>query len=299
MVNSGGAQLKLKPQHIRAVLLVLLLAGAVIAFYFLQRDDAVAAVNGEKITRSELYEAMYLQVGKNALDDLITRRLILQEGKKLGLSVTEEEIDEEINTIIRDNFMGIEEQFRELLEQYNITMESVRYDAKVNLMARKIARSQVEIADAQLEEYFLENRAMFDVPGEVEARHILVGSEDEALEVIALLNQGADFGELAKERSEDPGSKDIGGNLGFFKPGDMLPEFDEAAFSNDIGQISEPVETWHGFHVIEVLNKKDGRAVTFAEVKDDVYEAMVEEKVYGLINELVTRLRAEANIVYF
>ncbi len=303
MINENGTgssvqQSRLKPQHIAALALLVVVIGALVAIFFLQRDQAVATVNGEKITRSELFDAMYSQVGKDALDDLITRRLILQEGKKLGLSVSESDIDDEIDLIILENFMGIEDQFYELLEQHGVTIEAVRNDAKVNLMARKIALSQIEISDAELEAYFIENQSFFDIPDEVDARHILVDTEEEALEVIKLLNEGADFAELANERSEDPGSKGNGGNLGFFKPGEMLPEFDEVAFSMELGEISQPVETWYGFHVIELLDRKSGREVTFADVKEQVHETMVEDELYGLINEIITRLRAEANIIY-
>lgn len=290
--------LKYRTYFIVAAVLLVVAIGALIAVLLGQGDPAVATVNGEKIAKSELYEAMYNQVGKSVLDDLITRRLIAQEAKKLGLTVTEADIDEEIQRIIDENFMGMEDQFEQLLEQYGLTMESVRNDARVNLMARKIAETQLEISDEELKEYFADNQEKFNIPAEVKARHILVKTEEEALEVIDLLNGGADFAELAKERSEDPGSKDQGGELGFFKPGEMQQEFEDAAFSMEIGEISEPVESWYGFHVIEVLEKKSGREVTFDEVKDQVYEEMAEEKIYKLIQDLIGRLRAEANIVY-
>lgn len=302
MVNENGTgsgiQSRFKSQHIVALVLLVVVIGALITIFFLQRGQAVATVNGEKITRDELYDAMYSQVGKDALDDLITRRLILQEGKELGLSISEAEIDEEIDRIVQENFMGMIDQFEQLLEQHGMTLAAVRNDAKVNLMARKIAMNQIEISDHELKEYFVENQDGFNIPDQVEARHILVDTEEEALAVINLLNGGADFAELAKERSKDPESKDNGGSLSFFKPGDMLPEFDEVAFSLKIGEISEPVETFYGFHVIEVLNQKKGRAVTFDEVKEQVYETMIEDKIYGLIQEMITRLRAEANIIY-
>ncbi len=290
--------LKYRTYFIVAAVLLVVAIGALIAVLLGQGDPAVATVNGEKIAKSELYEAMYNQVGKSVLDDLITRRLIAQEAKKLGLTVTEADIDEEIQRIIDENFMGMEDQFEQLLEQYGLTMESVRNDARVKLMARKIAETQLEISDEELKEYFADNQEKFNIPAEVKARHILVKTEEEALEVIDLLNGGADFAELAKERSEDPGSKDQGGELGFFKPGEMQQEFEDAAFSMEIGEISEPVESWYGFHVIEVLEKKSGREVTFDEVKDQVYEEMAEEKIYKLIQDLIGRLRAEANIVY-
>jgi len=296
--QSGFILSKIKAHYLMAALLLLVLIGALTAIFLLRRDPAVATVNGEKITKGELYAAMYTRVGEEALDNLITRLLIVQEGRKLGLSVAEAEIDDEIQQIIQESFAGMEDQFQQALDQYGVSMETVRSDIRVNLTARKIAEQQINISDQQLEEYFNANQSEFNISDEAEARHILVDSLEEANEIIGLLDQGSDFAELAKERSEDPGSKDQGGNLGFFKPGAMVPEFDEAVFSMEIGQISEPVETMHGFHIIELLDKKSGRVVTFAEVKETVRETMTERQVQGLTQELFTRLREEAEIIY-
>ncbi|MBS3943134.1 MAG: peptidylprolyl isomerase [Dethiobacter sp.] len=294
----GFIQSKIKMHCLVSALLLIVLVGA-LTMFLLRRDPAVATVNGEKITKSELYAAMYTQVGEEALDNLITRLLIVQEGTRLGLSVTEAEIDDDIQKIIQESFAGMEDQFQQALEQYGVSLETVRSDIRVNLMARKIAEQQVSLSDQQLEEYFNANQSEFNIPDEAEARHILVDSMEEANEIIDLLNQGSDFAGLAKERSQDPGSKDQGGNLGFFKPGVMVPEFDEAVFSMEIGQISEPVETMHGFHIIELLDKKSGRVVTFAEVKEAVRESMTEQQVSRLMQELFARLREEAEIVYY
>lgn len=296
--QSGFILSKIKAHYLMAALLLLVLIGALTAIFLLRRDPAVATVNGEKITKGELYAAMYTRVGEEALDNLITRLLIVQEGRKLGLSVAEAEIDDEIRQIIQESFAGMEDQFQQALDQYGVSMETVRSDIRVNLTARKIAEQQINISDQQLEEYFNANQSEFNISDEAEARHILVDSLEEANEIIGLLDQGSDFAELAKERSKDPGSKDQGGNLGFFKPGAMVPEFDEAVFSMEIGQISEPVETMHGFHIIELLDKKSGRVVTFTEVKETVRETMIERQVQGLTQELFTRLREEAEIIY-
>jgi foldase protein PrsA len=288
----------LKPQYLMGLLLVVVVVGAAFIIFNLQRGQVVATVNGEKITRDELYEAMYTQVGQEAIDEIITRRLIVQEGQRLGLAVSDAEVDAEIDKIIEENFMGMKEQFLEILEQYGVSLETVMNDTRLNLMVQKIARSQIEVTDEDARDYFEANKAVFNVPDEVDARHILVETEAAALEVLELLRQGGDFAELAAEHSQDPGSKDDGGNLGFFKPGDMLPEFEEVAFSMAVGDISEPVETWYGFHVIEVLAIKSGRAVTFDEVKEEVHERLLDEKSYGMIQDLIVKLREDAEIDY-
>ena len=94
---------------------------------------------------------------------------------------------------------------------------------------------------------------------EVRARHILVETEDEAKAVLAELKKGADFAELAKAKSKDPGSAD-GGDLGYFTKDQMVPEFSEVAFKLDKGQLSEPVKSQFGWHVIKVEDKREQQA---------------------------------------
>ncbi len=127
---------------------------------------------------------------------------------------------------------------------------------------------------------------------EVSARHILVESEDEAKAVAADLKKGGDFAAIAKEKSKDPGSKDSGGDLGFFTKDQMVPEFAEAAFKLDKGQISEPVKSQFGWHVIRVDDKRAKQPPSFDQVKDQV-ENFVQRKAQA---ELIQKLRADAKI---
>ena len=106
-----GRKIRLKPQHLMAVLLVIVILGAALAVYFSQRDQVFATVNGEKISKNELFDAMYAQNGEAVLDDLIMRLLIKQEGRRLGLIVTNEEIEK----IITENFPGGEEELNSAL----------------------------------------------------------------------------------------------------------------------------------------------------------------------------------------
>ncbi|HEV7877224.1 peptidylprolyl isomerase, partial [Bradyrhizobium sp.] len=104
---------------------------------------------------------------------------------------------------------------------------------------------------------------------EVHARHILVESEDEAKKVAAELKKGADFAELAKKESKDPGASD-GGDLGFFTKDQMVPEFSAAAFALEPGKISDPVKTQFGWHVIKVEEKRTRKAPDFEQVKPQI-----------------------------
>ena len=127
---------------------------------------------------------------------------------------------------------------------------------------------------------------------EVSARHILVENEDEAKKIAADLKKGGDFAAIAKEKSKDPGSKDQGGDLGFFSKDQMVPEFAEAAFKLDKGQISDPVKSQFGWHVIRVDDKRAKQPPTFDQVKDQI-ESFVQRKAQA---DLIQKLRADAKI---
>ncbi len=127
---------------------------------------------------------------------------------------------------------------------------------------------------------------------EVHARHILVATEEEAKEIEAELKKGADFATLAKEKSKDPSGAANGGDLGYFTKDQMVPEFAEAAFKLDKGQISDPVHTQFGWHIIKVEDKRTKPTPTFEEVKPqlDNYVARRAQE------ELVDNLRKSAKI---
>lgn len=126
---------------------------------------------------------------------------------------------------------------------------------------------------------------------EVRARHILVETEDEAKAVKAELDKGADFAELAKKKSKDPGSAD-GGDLGFFTKEQMVPEFSKVAFALEPGKISDPVKSQFGWHIIKVEEKRNRKAPDFEQVKPQI-EQYVTRKAQA---EYVAKLRAEAKV---
>jgi peptidyl-prolyl cis-trans isomerase C len=125
---------------------------------------------------------------------------------------------------------------------------------------------------------------------EIHARHILVGTEAEAKEVAERLKKGEDFATVAKEKSKDANSE--GGDLGFFTRGTMLKPFEDAAFALEVGQISEPVQTQFGWHIIKVEEKRDQPLPTFDQVKEAIIAQLVQQKA----QEVVTGLRDGAKI---
>jgi peptidyl-prolyl cis-trans isomerase C len=126
---------------------------------------------------------------------------------------------------------------------------------------------------------------------EVRARHILVESEEEAKEIADAIRNGADFAELAKQKSKDPGAAD-GGDLGYFTKDQMVPEFADVAFKMHPGQLSNPIKTQFGWHVIRLEDKRVRQPPPFDEVKGQI-ENYVMRKAQA---ELITKLRAEGKI---
>ncbi len=152
------------------------------------------------------------------------------------------------------------------------------------------SEAKASITDEALHKVYDDATKQMSAEKEVHARHILVETEDEAKAVLDALKKGADFAELAKQKSKDPGAS--GGDLGYFTKDQMVPEFAETAFRLDKGQLSDPVKTQFGWHVIRVEDKRDRPIPEFDKVKDQL-ESYVTRKAQA---ELVSKLRAEAKI---
>ncbi|MFO8191526.1 MAG: peptidylprolyl isomerase [Bacillota bacterium] len=291
-----------KPQLLVGAVIVLAAAVIVLAVLVVRQDssttEAVAVVNGEEITRDELFETMYSLSGTEALDELVTRELIEQEAVAKGIVVNNEDIDAEIKTIVDENFNGSEEELQSVLEYYGITMDSLRNDARLNLLIEKLAEQRIDISEEKARQFFEDNSDLFDQPEEIEARHILVETEEEAVEVTARLNEGEDFAALAQEYSTDQSNKDEGGYLGYFGRGEMVEQFEIAAFNLDVGEISEPVATEFGYHIVEILDRREEEKAVYEEVSDEVFEMMADEQMNEEINLILQELHEKAEIEY-
>jgi peptidyl-prolyl cis-trans isomerase C len=129
---------------------------------------------------------------------------------------------------------------------------------------------------------------------EVSARHILVDSKDKARELYEKLAHGSDFAQLAKEHSKDPGSKDQGGQLGFFTRGQMVPQFEEAAFKLGKGEVGEPFQSQFGWHIVRVDDRRQRPVPRFEAIK----ERMVADMIHKKAQQIAGDLRGKAQIEY-
>lgn len=278
-------------------LFILVLAEAI---YFNSRtglNEVVAKINNETITKEELYNFMVSQNGSQVLDYLISEKIVEMEAKANNITVTKEEIDKEIEKAA-EQYGGIE-VFQQTLAMYGYSMDVIRKDVEKSLIIEKLLADRVEITEEEMRQYFEENKELFDEEEQIRARHILVDTEEKALEVKSKLEAGEDFAKLASEYSTDESNKDSGGDLGFFPRGKMVQEFEDAAFSLEIGKISDPVKTEFGYHIIKVEEKKPAKEANFEEKKEEIRKAVFDEKLPEVYDEWLSEKYESYNIQSF
>jgi parvulin-like peptidyl-prolyl isomerase len=236
---------------------------------------------------------------KNILSQLIDYELLFQQAQKEKVKISDDEINLEIDKI-KDNFSSPEE-FNEALKANNITLVQLKENIKRQSMINKVleeTRNRVNISNEDLLKYYDENKENLLEPEQVQARHILVETEEEANILLLQLKEGlTDFAELAKEKSTCP-SAENGGDLGFFTRGQMVKEFEDAAFSLEPGEISDVVQTQFGYHIIKCVEKKEEYSPTFEEAKENINSTLKYQKENEEISTFISKLREEAAIVY-
>jgi len=279
--------------------------------------EVVARVNGEAINRGDLEEAVTEiearagqpmpaeqrdRVLRAVLDQLIGYRLLAQESVSRKTAVTDADIEARMGQI-RSQFPS-EEVFKEQLQQRKMTLEKLRADTRANMQITAMLQAELDAKTAvsadQVNDFYVKNPAAFQQGERVKASHILVrvqanadSAEREkarakAAGILADLKAGKDFGELAKQHSDDPGSGAQGGDLGYFQRGQMVPPFEQAAFALPVGQTSDLVTSDFGFHIIRVTDRQAGRTQPLDEVKADI-----EEYLLGQNREQQTRVFVE------
>ncbi|MBP2241943.1 foldase protein PrsA [Cytobacillus eiseniae] len=255
---------------------MVLVIGLVMTATFMQGKN-VASVNGEKISEDELHELLVSQYGSEVLETLITEKMIKQEMKKEKVEVSKAELEEEMNAYMES--YGGEEAFQEILANNGVEMSTIEKNIENYVATKKLIEPRIKITDDELLAYFEENKDSYAQAEQIQASHILVEDEETAKEVRKKLEAGEDFGKLASEYSTDVSNSETGGDLGFFGRGEMVQTFEEAAFTLEIGEISAPVKTDYGYHIIKVVEKKEAKEAVYEEVKQEIKETLFDSKL--------------------
>ncbi len=294
---------------IGAIIGIIIICAFVLYLNKAPSENIAATVNGEVITTQDIneqYESvpdMYRQfiTKEMILNQSINELLLLQEAKKQGISVSTGELSKVIDDAIIQSGLS-KEEFEKTLKEQNLTMDFMEdYYKKqliINKLLNKTVFSKMIISSSEIEEYYNNNKNEFITPEQVRARHILVESVEEAEEILKQLNNGADFIELAKEKSTCP-SASQGGDLGYFTKGQMVAEFEDSAFALGVGEISPVVETQFGYHIIKLLDKKPETAISLEDATKDIEEKLKLEKQNAAFVDYLDMLREKADIKIF
>lgn len=272
-------------------------------------SKVLATVNGENIIQedvdhvlgrfgNQISEDQVPAVTQQILDGLITQKLILQFIRDNKLEPSKTEIETEVNKVredIKANPGLAGQTLEQVLESHGSSIDDLKKDITISLSLEKYLGKDLD--DQKIKAYFEQNRSAYD-ESEVKASHVLVDtrqmkSETELAQAKEKINKikaeidaGKDFAEAAKQYSDCP-SKEKGGDLGFFKrKGQMVEPFAAAAFALKTGQISGPVQTQFGYHLIKVTEIKKGKDINFDTIKPNVKQDILSEKAKVLIAQL-------------
>ena len=313
--------------QIPTILIIVLLSLPAMAVDKTPAGEKAAVVNGVVITRAhfdkelkvhlervsrqgqQISDEQINDLKKDVLEGLIEREILYQESQKAGIKVPDQKVEDQMAGI-KKRFPN-EEEFKKALASMGLTEEEVRAQIQRGLSIRELidqkVANKIVVTDEETKAYYDGNPKLFKQPEQVKASHILIKVEptaDDAAKAAARKNfqdirkkltGGGDFAELAKEYSEGP-SAPKGGDLGYFRRGQMVKPFEEAAFSMKINEVSGLVETRFGYHLIKVYDKKPEQTLAYADVKDKIAQRLKQEKIEKAANAYVENLKKDAKI---
>lgn len=290
-------------------------------------QSKVAVVNGKVITREDLDREMsvarkrYARMGRTlagpevpkmearVLESLIDRELLYQEAVKSGIHIDDQTVNNELTTL-KKRFSN-EAAFQKALRDADLSEADVQTQIRRGMTIQKFIDdrfvNKISVTPKEVKSYYDNHRQMFTRPEEVRASHILIKVDPKADEKTKLkarrelegiqkkLLAGEDFAALARKYSQGP-SAARGGDLGYFRRGQMVPPFEKAAFSLKTGEVSDIVVTRFGYHLIKVTGRKPAGIIPYEKVKDKLGEFLKEQKVRKAIDLHMEELKKDAKI---
>jgi foldase protein PrsA len=290
-------------------------------------EGAVAVVEDTEISRAELDELIerakkayaaqkqefpkvgtpeYQNVQTQYVAFLVQREEFEKEADELGIQVTQKDVDKEVQEFIESRYEGNRKAAEKALEEQGFTFEAFEETIRTSVLAQKLfdaVTKDLKVEEAEVLAYYQQNlQTQYQSPESRDVRHILISekkegdevdfakSKAEADRIYAELKAGGDFAALAKENSDDPGSKDTGGKLSITR-GQTVPEFDKTAFDLQQGAISEPVKTTFGYHIIEALSPvRKAKTTPIAKVRASIRTTLLQDKKTAFMTDWVEDL---------
>lgn len=279
---------------------VTLLAGfaaALLALSACGGGNTILTVNGQAITRdqldSKLENSTSPVTARGMLQLMVTDDLIDQYAQTHHINVSPAEINK-----MEAQYKGQypQAEWDQMLKTRGLTEQDVQDLIRRQLILDKALSNKVTVSNNQIAQYFAINHATLDQPAQAKAKHILVADVATAQKVEADLKAGKDFAAEAKQYSIDPGSKDIGGELGWFPRGRMVAPFEQYAFSGPIGKVSPPIKSPLGYHIIVVEGRKAAVKATLANSRPRITQLLHQQQETPLIQQFLQGLQQSAKI---
>jgi peptidyl-prolyl cis-trans isomerase C len=290
-----------------------------------QLPDVLARVNGEDVSKGEFDRAVAALEARNGgpvpaeqrdrilrdvLDQVVAYKLLIQESRARKIATADAEVDERMKEI-QAQFPS-EDAFKQMLTSRRTTLDQVRSDVRQDITVQKLIASEIAgkvgVKPEQLTDFYAKNPDQFKQPERVRASHILItvpkgadaaartAARTKAADILQDVKAGKDFAALARQHSQDPGSAQNGGDLGFFQQGQMVGPFNDMAFRLAPGLTSDLVETEFGFHIIRVAEKQAARTVPLEEVRPQLEQYLERQNREQQTDAFVRGLRAKGRI---
>ena len=287
--------------------------------------DVIARVNGETVTRKEVEDYVRNLEGqaggpipaeqrdriyRDIIDRVVGYKLLVQEAKARKVAVSDADVNARIDEVKKQ--FPSEDLFMQTLIDRKLTLEQMKADARRDLAIARLIDTEiagkVALKPSQVEDFYNGNPDQFKQPERVRASHILITvpegadaatkaqAKAKAQQILKDVKSGKDFAALAKQHSQDPGSAQNGGDLGFFQQGQMVGPFNDAAFSLKPGATSGLIETQFGYHIIRVAEKQPERTVPLDEVRPKIEQYLQERNKESETVAFVKSLRAKGKV---
>jgi foldase protein PrsA len=258
-------------------------------------DRDIVKVNGTTIRQSEVMEKLWQRYGPDTLEEMIDDLLLRQEAQKRNIKPESSEVDRRLARLKEQ--LPDPKLLETQLAQNGSSIDKLKQDIGDQVALEKLIAGErkLSIKDEELKQAFDKHKDELGRPEAVHLRHIMVSTEAEADDVIKHLNNGADFKALAREKSLAPTGKMNGGDYGFVTRGILPPDIEEVAFGMKMKDLKK-LQSGKGWHILQALERRAAEPAVYAKVKEDLRQALLEEKIKAALPEYKHQLRAKAEI---